>query len=81
MKKDWNMLYLLLNKLIQNRFYLFIKVCSVCCRKIQRSIDAIENGMAANPKLIKKFIELNPSILQNQLVVELIARYKKKKSR
>ncbi|MEO7263840.1 MAG: tetratricopeptide repeat protein [Ferruginibacter sp.] len=40
----------------------------------------LEKGMATNPKLIKKFIELNPSILQQQQVVEIIARYKKKRS-
>lgn len=40
----------------------------------------LENGMSINPKLVKKFIEINPSILQHQQVVELIARYKKKKS-
>ncbi|MDB5201449.1 MAG: tetratricopeptide repeat protein [Ferruginibacter sp.] len=41
----------------------------------------LENGMAANPRLIKKFIALNPAILQQQAVVELVARYKKKKTR
>jgi tetratricopeptide (TPR) repeat protein len=40
----------------------------------------LENGMAINPKLVKKFIELNPSILQHPQVVEIIARYKKQKS-
>ena len=40
----------------------------------------LENGMAANPRLIKKFIELNPAILQYPVVVEIIARYKKQKS-
>jgi hypothetical protein len=40
----------------------------------------LENGMAANPRLIKKFIELNPAILQYAVVVEIIARYKKQKS-
>jgi hypothetical protein len=32
------------------------------------------------PKLLKKFIDLNPSILQNQSVVDIIARYKRNKS-
>jgi hypothetical protein len=40
----------------------------------------LEQGMAANPKLIKKFIELNPAILQHPSVVEIIARYKTKRS-
>ena len=37
----------------------------------------LENAMSANPKLIKKFIDLNPSILSHRQVVEIIARYKK----
>ena len=46
--------------------------------RVKEGIVCLENGMAANPKLIKKFIELNPSILQHQQVVEVIARYKKR---
>jgi len=48
--------------------------------KSKEAIVQLELGMQLNPKLIKKFIELNPSILQNQLVVDVIARFKKKKS-
>lgn len=48
--------------------------------KIKEAVLQLENGMALNPKLVKKFIELNPSILQHQQVVEIIARYKKQKS-
>lgn len=40
----------------------------------------LETGMSRNPKLIKKFIEINPAILQVQQVVDLIARYKKRNS-
>ena len=35
--------------------------------------------MEKAPKLLKKFIELNPSILQNNQVVDIVARYKKGK--
>jgi len=49
--------------------------------KSKEALICLENGMAINPKLIKQFIEINPAILQQQQVVELIARYKKKKSR
>jgi tetratricopeptide (TPR) repeat protein len=45
--------------------------------KFKEAALNLEKGMTANPKLIKKFIELNPSILQHQQVVEIIARYKK----
>ena len=48
--------------------------------KFKEALLYLENGMAANPKLIKKFIEINPSILQHQQVVELVARYKKRRS-
>jgi tetratricopeptide (TPR) repeat protein len=40
----------------------------------------LEMGMEKNPKLIKKIIELNPAILQSQQVVDVLARFKKKKS-
>jgi tetratricopeptide (TPR) repeat protein len=40
----------------------------------------LEAGMEKNTKLIKKIIELNPAILQNQQVVDILARFKKKKS-
>ena len=49
--------------------------------KFKEAILQLENGMQQNPKLIKKFIELNPAILQSQLVVDVIARFKKKKSK
>ena len=49
--------------------------------KTKEALIYLENGMAANPKLIKQIIEINPSILQQQQVIEIIARYKKKKSR
>jgi tetratricopeptide (TPR) repeat protein len=38
----------------------------------------LENGMMLNPKLLKKFIQLNPSILKHKQVVDIIARFKKK---
>ena len=61
--------------------FLFYK--SAVLYALGRSKEALlqlELGMEKNPKLIKKFIELNPSILQNQQVVDIIARFKKRKS-
>jgi len=46
--------------------------------KSKEALLQLENGLVISPKLIKKFIELNPSILQSQPVVELIAKYKKR---
>jgi len=49
--------------------------------KSKEALIWLEKGIAANQKLIKQFIEINPALLQHQQVVELIARNKKKKSR
>lgn len=48
--------------------------------KPKEALLQLENAMAKNPKLIKKFIGLNPAILQNQQVVDIIAAFKKRKS-
>src|SRR5882757_3763267 len=48
--------------------------------KPKEAVLFLESGMSKNPKLIKKFIELNPGILQNQQVVDVIAAFKKRKS-
>ncbi len=47
--------------------------------KFKEAILQLEKGMEKSPKLLKKFIELNPSILQNSQVVDVLARYKKGK--
>ena len=39
-----------------------------------------QRALSKAPKLLKKFIDLNPAILQNQQVVDVIARYKRNKS-
>lgn len=48
--------------------------------KAKEGILQLEEAMRQTPKLLKKFVELNPSILQNQLVVDVVARFKKNKS-
>ena len=48
--------------------------------KTKEAILQLEEAMRQSPKLLKKFVELNPSILQNQLVVDVIARFKRNKS-
>ena len=62
---------------------IFIFYKSAVLYAMGRSKEALlqlEMGMEKNPRQIKKFIELNPSLLQHQQVVDLIARFKKKKS-
>lgn len=48
--------------------------------KSKEAIIQLELAMNRNAKLIKNFIELSPSILQNQSVVDVIARLRKRKS-
>jgi tetratricopeptide (TPR) repeat protein len=47
--------------------------------KTKEGILQLENAMTKSPKLVKKFVELNPSILQNHHVVDVISRFKKKR--
>src|SRR5690606_35244440 len=48
--------------------------------KNKMALIQLEHAMDKSPRLLKKFVELNPSILQNQQVVDLIARFKRNKS-
>jgi tetratricopeptide (TPR) repeat protein len=48
--------------------------------KTKEAILQLERAMEKSPKLLKKFVELNPAILQNQLVVDVVARFKRNKS-
>ncbi len=68
---------------ITNKKPLFIFYRAAVLFAIGKSKEAIlqlEEGMRQSPKLLKKFVELNPSILQNQQVVDVIARFKRNKS-
>jgi len=47
--------------------------------KTKEALLQLERGMTQAPRLLKKLIELNPAILQNNQVVDIIARYKKGK--
>ena len=47
--------------------------------KTKEALLQLEKAMEIAPKLLKKFIEINPVILQNHQVVDVIARYKKGK--
>lgn len=48
--------------------------------KSKEAMVYLENGFALYPKGCKKIIELEPSLLRHQQVVEIAARFKKKKS-
>lgn len=48
--------------------------------KTKEALLQLESAMEKAPKMLKKFVELNPSILQNQLVVDVVAKFKRNKS-
>jgi len=48
--------------------------------KTKEAMLQLERAMSKAPKLLKKFIELNPSGLQNQQVVDVVAKFKRNRS-
>jgi tetratricopeptide (TPR) repeat protein len=45
--------------------------------KMKEAILQLERAMEISPKMLKKLVELNPAILQNQSVVDVVARFKR----
>jgi tetratricopeptide (TPR) repeat protein len=61
--------------------FLFYKAAILlAASKTKEALLQLENAMIKSPKLLKKFIELNPSVLQNQQVVDVVAKFKRNKS-
>ena len=61
--------------------FLFYKASLLFAKgKGKEAVLQLEKAMAQAPKLLKKFIELNPSSLQNQQVVDVIAKFKRNRS-
>ncbi|HPG11220.1 MAG TPA: tetratricopeptide repeat protein [Chitinophagaceae bacterium] len=50
------------------------------CGKAKEAIIQLEKALELSPKKLKQFIDLIPSVLQNQKVVDLLARFKRNKS-
>ena len=48
--------------------------------KSKEAILQLEKAMNKAPRMLKKFMELNPSILQNRQVVDVLARFKRNRS-
>ena len=61
--------------------FLFYKASILFAKgKSKEAALQLEKAMIQAPKLLKKFIELNPSSLQNQQVVDVIAKFKRNRS-
>ena len=62
-------------------FLFYLSAVLLALGKTKDALLYLETAMQASPKALKKFIDLNPSILQNASVVYVIALYKKSKRR
>ncbi len=63
---------------------LFLYYYSAVCfasGKSKEGLLQLERALHKSPKLVKKFVGINPSILQNQQVVDLLARFRRNKKR
>jgi tetratricopeptide (TPR) repeat protein len=61
-------------------FVYYLSAIFFALGKSKEGILQLENAMTAAPKLVKRFVELNPSILQNHSVVDVISKFKRKRS-
>src|SRR5688572_28317178 len=62
-------------------FLFYLSAILLALGKTKDALLYLETAMRTSPKTLKKFIDLNPSVLQNASVVDVIARYKKSKRR
>lgn len=62
-------------------FLFYLSATLFAMGKPKEALLLLEKAMEKAPGLVKKFLALNPSILENQSVVAIIARYKRKRSK
>ena len=60
-------------------FYFLYSAVLFAAGKSKEGLVQLEHGLKEAPSQVKKFVEFNPSILQNSQVVDMIARYRKPK--
>jgi len=61
----------------KNLFYYYLSACLFALKKNKEAMLQLEKAIQKSPRQLKKFVDLNPAILQNSQVVDLVARYKK----
>lgn len=60
--------------------FLFYKAASLFgAGKSKEAILQLESALLKEPRLLKKFVALRPAVLQNPAVVDLLARFKRKR--
>ena len=60
-------------------FLYYLSAVLFAMGKAKMALLQLEKALQLSPKKLKKFIELNPSILQNPRVVDMVAQYKRKR--
>jgi predicted Zn-dependent protease len=60
-------------------FIYYLSAVLFALGKPKEAILYLQNGLETAPRKLKLFMELNPRLLQNKMVADLIARYKKRK--
>ena len=60
-------------------FYYYLSAVLFAMNKSKEALLYLEKALSHSSKQLKKFVQLNPSILQNNQVVDLIAQYKRKR--
>ena len=60
-------------------FLYYLSAVLFALGKTKEATLQLEHAMAKSPKQVKQFVELNPSILQNHHVVDVISRFKRKR--
>jgi hypothetical protein len=61
-------------------FIYYLSAALFALGKSREALLQLEKAITTAPRLLKKFIQLNPAILRNRQVVDLIAEYKQRKS-
>ena len=62
-------------------FYYYLSAILFALGKSKEALLYLETAIHASPKTLNKFIALNPSVLQNPQVVDIIARNKRNRSK
>jgi tetratricopeptide (TPR) repeat protein len=62
-------------------FIYYFSACLFSLKKTKEAMLHLEKALQLSPRQLKKFIALNPAVLQNPQVVDVIAKYKKNKSK
>jgi tetratricopeptide (TPR) repeat protein len=60
-------------------FLYYLSAILFALGKTKEATLQLEHAMAKSPKLVKQFVELNPAILQNHHVVDVISKFKRKR--